>query len=185
MLQVQSQSQLDTVVAFYRKNNCNLSKTADDMKLSYGQLRDIVDRNEDLSARLHECRESLIDIVEDELVVLAQQGNLQAIKFFLEHRAPHRGYGKSIDINTISIDVKRIEVSMDAKEAADEYSKTLELTQADLKNLARTHGRRNDVQPVGKEIEIIQPPEQKHRPPGIARVIDLSEVEDPTEEDDG
>lgn len=64
-----------------------------------------VQKSATLAKAYAEILEKTIDEAEDELYKLIKKGNLEAIKFFLTHKAKHRGWGDDSITSRMTINI--------------------------------------------------------------------------------
>ena len=84
----------------YQKKNCNMSMAckAVDISVKAAWMWEN-DPNSDFGLVKKICRESLIDMVEGQLLKQIKKGHIVAILFFLKCQAKHRGYIEKADID--------------------------------------------------------------------------------------
>ena len=67
-------------------------------------------KNEDIETALADAREQIVDFAESKLLELIQDGNINAIMFFLKTQAKHKGYYEKQEIDQKSQVINIIEV---------------------------------------------------------------------------
>jgi len=94
-----SPKQLNLLYA-YQKKSCNMSMACKAVGVSIAvEWSWAHDPNSDFGFAKKICRESLIDMVEGQLIKQIRNGHIVAILFFLKCQAKHRGYVEKADID--------------------------------------------------------------------------------------
>lgn len=82
------------ILEAYRANDFNKSKTAKALLMSSGTFYRILDKRPELRKDMDNALEDQVEIAESALMKLVDQGNFNAIKFFLETKGKSKGYGQ-------------------------------------------------------------------------------------------
>lgn len=88
----------EDVVEALRASGGFLAPAAKMLGLSYKNLYQRVRNNVELQEVIEEFRESFLDIAETQLVKKMAAGDLNAIKYYLEHQGKSRGYTNKAQI---------------------------------------------------------------------------------------
>ena len=85
---------LPVVIDILRKNNGNLTKTAEELDVNFADLIRLTERNAELRLILLAAREGLVDMAEDTIREHLEQGSFKAATFVLMTLGKNRGYRK-------------------------------------------------------------------------------------------
>jgi predicted transcriptional regulator len=86
------------ICAAFIKNKCRKTEAAAELGMTLNNLIQVIKTKEGLKEMIEEIEESRLDIAEDMLQKLIEQGVPKAVTFFLERKGRKRGYGKKIEI---------------------------------------------------------------------------------------
>ena len=99
----------DEICSAIKRHHGLITITAEDLGVSSTDLRFFISKSSRASAALKEARDKFLDVAEDRLYDLVEQGDLGAIKFVLMSIGKTRGYvlptGTALENNQTNINV--------------------------------------------------------------------------------
>ena len=82
---------------------CSISESCKAAGIGRTAYYEWMEKDKKFRAAVTDCKEALIDYVESKQMQGIEDGSEQLIKFFLERKAKHRGYGDKTDV---AVDIK-------------------------------------------------------------------------------
>lgn len=119
------------IVDVYIENLCHLKKTADTLGMSRQNLWYKIKHDDELKETLEQVSQLQIQYVEEHLMGKIEEGYFPAIKFYLESKAKHKGYGSSLEITTPR-PIRIINSNMTPEQAVNEYQEMIKNDSFDL-----------------------------------------------------
>lgn len=88
----------EQILIAYALFDCMVYKTLAHVNISLEKFEELKSEDSYFSQKLKEVEELEKDAIEIRLKELAKEGELGAIKYYLDHKAKDRGYGKQLEI---------------------------------------------------------------------------------------
>lgn len=77
-----------------------ISNIAEKLKVDWHTAKKLIDRNDTTKAAYDAENERMLDVGESVLMNLVAEGDPVMLKFYLERKGKHRGYGANLDVTT-------------------------------------------------------------------------------------
>jgi hypothetical protein len=97
-------------------NHLKIQKTCDDVGVSRQTYYDWMLEDPNFKTAIEDKFEEIIDKCEGRLVELIDNGDLDCVKFWLNHKGKHRGWGKQDDNGGTVVQVNIIDGTIDRRE---------------------------------------------------------------------
>ena len=86
---------LKKLVETYRRKGCNISATCEALGISRETFYEWCDKFPHIKQGIEAAQESLVDYADTKLMEKVQEGNMQALQFFLKAKGKKRGFDES------------------------------------------------------------------------------------------
>ena len=110
----------------YFENGWSIRLTAYALGVDPTAVKRFLTTNRDIRIFLRRYDEMIIGRAETKLLEHVEKGSLSAIKFVLERKGRHHGYGRQVEVVQQEIPHVTIDKSMSHEEAAEAYRQSLE-----------------------------------------------------------
>lgn len=115
----------EEIADVFIKKGCDLGATAKYLRVSRASLKKLAESSKDLMEMLTDANESMIDQIECKAFKKALKGDINAMKFVLDRKARHRGWGEKVEVSTkVDIAVNILEARKRANNLIEAESDT-------------------------------------------------------------
>lgn len=118
---VYKQEEVKNLADVFEKKACNISATCASLGITRQTFYNWLERFPEIAQKVEDAREGLVDFAETQLISKINDGDLNAITFFLRAKGKERGYGDSKKIEFDGAGERIVYISKEMEKATQDH----------------------------------------------------------------